>query len=390
MPLQYRLFVVFLLLSGSFISCVNTNKVISETAKSPIIIIEGQVTNTETGEPISGAEVWIESTTIHAKTDESGAYSFRIPRGYYTILARQSDKFHNVVSKDLNLDPDVWSNQTVNFELDEASEVGGSYSAYDEEQHEMAVETFTKHFINDEIYEEEGLKCSLQNPEDLHFSEGGEGVLNVNGPVELKLKNHDLGYNITILLDDYRSKDYGEILGVESEAEYLFEEMTPANAEQAAVWESNRQKYFNGSFRHFLIAMVSDKSPLTFGYRVFLGQSVTSTSAMAFTETSVNDIEAEKSTFMLPPLETNGAYILRFSDELRVENIEREIYDPHNIMGLDSYPQETSWVSLVGQSAEFSRNGLVKDPDKISLRGVWRYTPVCKMLPKNYLPKTEK
>lgn len=389
MPLQYRLFFVILILSGTIISCVNTNKVISETAKSPIIIIEGQVTNAETGEPIPGAEVWIESTTINAKTDHSGAYSFRIPRGYYTILARQEDKFHNYVSRDLNLDPDVWSNQTVNFELDETSGVGGSYSAYDEERHRIAVETFTKHYINDEILEADGLKCSLQNPEDLRFSDGEEGVINVNGPVELKIQNHDLGYNITVLMEDYISKDYGEILGMEAKADYLFEEMIPENAKQAALWESNRQKYFKGSFRHFLIAMISDKSPLTFGYRVFLGQSVTSTSAMAFTETTVNDIEAEKSTFLLSPLETNGAYILRFSDELRVENIERGIYDPHNIMGLDSYPQETSWVSLVGQSAEFSRNGLVKNPDKISLRGVWRYTPVCKMLPKDYLPQVE-
>jgi hypothetical protein len=111
---------------------------------------------------------------------------------------------------------------------------------------------------------------------------------------------------------------------------------------------------------------------------------------MAYTETTVSNIEAEKSRLLLPPLETNGAYILRFSDELRVENIESGIYDPHDIMGLDSYPQETSWVSLVGQSAEFSRNGLVKNPDKISLRGVWRYTPVCKMIPKDYLPKAEK
>lgn len=384
-----RLFIVLLLLSGSLISCVNTNKVITDTAKSPILYVNGLVVNQETSEPIPDVDVWVEETTIHAKTNEEGKYKFQVPRGYYTIVAHGNNQSFTNNFKELHLESNMWSDQMVNFELEEKPGVGGRNFDYESEARERAVETFQKHYINDEMYEDGGLNCSLQNTEDLLFSDTEDGVLNVGGPVELLVQNRDLGYNITVLLEDYISKDYGEILGIEADADYLFEEMTPENQEQAQMWEKNRQEYFKGSFRHFLIAMVSDKSPLTFGYRIFLGQSVTNTSAMAYTQTSVNDIEAEKNSFILPPLTNNGSHILRFEDELRVENVERGVSDPHNIMGLDDYLHETSWVSLVSPSAEFSKNGLIKDDENVSLRGVWRYTPVCKMIPKDFLPNAE-
>lgn len=384
-----RLFIAILLVSGAFISCVNTNKVITNTARSPILNVVGRVTNQETGEPISGVDVWVEGTSIHQKTNKKGEYSFRVPRGYYDLLTHSEEGAYLSESKELHLEANMWADQTVNFELEEKDK--NTNSGNSEADQKELKNLFISHYINDEINKEDGLKCTVQNPDDIHFVERDEeGVMDVMNPVEIKVQNQDLGYDITILLEKYISKDYGEILGKEVTASYLFEKMTPSNPEEAQKWEKNREEHFNGSFRHFLIAMVSDKTPLTFGYRIYLGQSVTSTSAMAYTETSVNDIEAEKSSFILPPLRSNGAYILRFREELRVENVESGIYDPQNIMGLDNYLQETSWVSLMTQSVEFSNNGLLKEPQNVSLRGVWRYTPVCKMIPKDYLPQTKK
>ncbi|MEX0843827.1 MAG: carboxypeptidase regulatory-like domain-containing protein [Balneolaceae bacterium] len=66
-------------------------------------------------------------------------------------------------------------------------------------------------------------------------------------------------------------KEYGEILGVNVEADYFFEEMKPKTEREAEHWEHNRQKYFDGSLRHFLIAMAGDKSPFYFGYRLYSG-----------------------------------------------------------------------------------------------------------------------
>jgi hypothetical protein len=134
--------------------------------------------------------------------------------------------------------------------------------------------------------------------------------------------------------------------------------------------------------------MASDKSPLYFGYRMYSGQFVSSTSAMAYSSSSVSDIEVEKYDIFYPEL--NGNTVLKLDGELRVEYVNKGVNDPNGIMGLDLYPYQTSWLSLSIPSIEFSKNGTFRSPQYVEEKGVWRYTPVCKMVPENYLPKLKK
>jgi len=201
--------------------------------------------------------------------------------------------------------------------------------------------------------------------------------------------NEELGYRIHVFLEEYVAKKYSQIIGQNVDASYFFEELEPINKQQEEEWEQRRKDFFEGSFRHFLIAMASEKSPLYFGYRIFSGQAVTNTTAMAYSSSSVSDIEKEKYEIVRPSYE-NENFLLQSDEEIRVEYIEQGVDDPDRIMGLQSYKYQTSWISLNNSSAEFTRNGLLKDKNALELKGYWRYVPVCKMLPKDYLPKIEK
>ncbi|MEX2603906.1 MAG: hypothetical protein WD361_06870 [Gracilimonas sp.] len=107
---------------------------------------------------------------------------------------------------------------------------------------------------------------------------------------------------------------------------------------------------------------------------------------MAYTASEVSDIEVEKEAF-LKPSNDKGAWLLEFNDELRIEYLKNRVDDPDRIMGLKDYKYQTSWLSLISASVQFSKNGTVKNPDLLEKKGVWRYTPVCKMLPTDYLPE---
>lgn len=410
----------FFLVAASFIlfSCTNSSKFINETASVPLFNVTGKVTEQKTGQPVSGVKIWVEGTTINANTGTKGTFSLKIPEGHYKVLAQHTGYAKDVNALKLERDTDTVRDfnftikqkpgkgtyisrsientfepdsgfESVKIELllqkiDSLEEVitGLETKLYGKDPQIMA--TLTQEFVQQYINKGD-LNCTLINYEEVTFSEREEGVLWINNPIILTVMNYELGYEIKVHLEEYISKKYSEILGVTVDADYYFKELEPENPDQQKLWEKSREHYFEGSLRHFLIAMASDKSPLYFGYRIFSGQFVSNTSAMAYSSSDVSDIEVEKYEVFFPDV-LKGYMILSLDGELRVEYLEKRVNDPHNIMGLGMYQDQTSWLSLNTPSIEYSKNGIVKNPENVEVKGVWRYTPVCQMLPSNYLP----
>ncbi len=369
-------------------ACSNSAKVINETAQTPQAQFEGKIIEKESGQPISNAIVWVEGTTIRTKSDNQGKYKLKIPKGYYEIFAGAEGYIDDVASLAL----EDANGRVHDFILEKKLSRGNyvSFSSNDAEAQEERkakknekLQTFIEHYINND------LNCELQNPNDITFADSEEGVMWIKDPVDLHVANYELGYNIKVRLNEYVSKEYSEILGLNVDADYFFEEMEPKNSEQAERWKKNRNYHFKGSLRHFLIAMASNKSPRYFGYRLYAGQFVSNSTAMAYSSSSVSDVEKEKYELFFPN-NLNGNTILKVGEELRIEYVEKGVDDPDNIMGLNLYKYQTSWLSLNGDSIEFSRNGMFSNPYQVEIKGVWRYTPVCKMVPKDYLPPMEK
>lgn len=422
-------FLVFVLSVFIMAGCGNSAKVINQTASVKVVTVEGKVHSEEDGDAVSDAKVWVEGTTITASTNASGQYKIRVPRGYYKVLVSSNGYYEQ--TKSLDLDVEVNSVEEFNFALktklnlgsyvsqnrekaddtpvfetkemkriwvleeqvdslqkiiDNKGEVGDSgnengISANSEIQEDSILDRFIEQYINDD------LSCEVANPNDIRFySNAEEGVIRLDRPVKIIVNNYDLGYVVTVDLEKYISKQYSEILGVTIDADYYYKEMEPKNAREQKRWDRNRKEMFEGSMRHFLIAMASEQSPLFFGYRLYNGQFVNSTSVMAYSNSTVSDVEADKNGVIYPNLFT-GNSTMKFEGELRVEYIKRGVEDPDGIMGLDMYKHQTAWLSLNAPGAEFTQNGLLKNPDKVEVKGVWRYQPVCKMLPSDYLPE---
>lgn len=370
-------------------SCSNSSKIINQTAKSKKAQFEGKVVDEESRNPIPNATVWVEGTTIQTITDDQGEYSFALPKGYYEIFAQAEgftdDKATLVLENSDGRVHDFILKKRLNRGNYINSANGDTNSREEKELLRTEnVKKFIDHYINND------LKCELQNPQDITFadSKGEEGLMWIKDPVELRVVNWELGYKIRIMMNEYVSKEYSGILGLNVDADYFFEEMEPENEEQAKRWEKNRNYHFKGSLRHFLIAMASDKSPRYFGYRLYSGQFVSSSTAMAYSSSSVTDVEKQKYELFFPN-NLNGNTILKLKDELRIEFVEKGVDDPDNIMGLNMYQYQTSWLSLNGDTIEFSNNGMFTTPLQVEVKGVWRYTPVCKMVPKDYLPPVE-
>lgn len=372
-------------------ACSNTNKIINETATHNSAVVEGKVKDVSNQDPVPNATVRVEGTTITGSTNDEGSFSLSVPKGYYEIQADRDGYTEGLRIVEVkrnsrvieNFDFEITEEQrpesgNLNVSVSGANSGTNGHNSGDSKKHE----NFISYYINND------LNCSLENPGDIHFAQTPSDEIRINNPVKLHIMNHDLGYKIRVDLNSFISKDYGEILGTDVDAEYYFEELEPENEEQAKRWEKNREKYFEGSLRHFLIALASNKSALTFGYRMYSGQSVNTTSAMAFSSSTVTDVEVEKIDLINNNVvfEQSENFVISFEDELRVEYVRKGVNDPADIMGLDDYDNQTSWITLNNRYAEFTNNGIIIEPESVDLKGVWRYTPVCEMLPKDYLP----
>ena len=384
-------------------SCKNTNIAISETASMPYKPVKGVVKSLETGKPIQNANLVVKGTTITSETDENGAFSMYLPAGYYEIEACKEGA-GQVVEKvtintqetevgDLSLEISNTSLKSNKYAYN--SECGGFVQ--DENDNDVSTSAFTsteidkvnpevlQKFIN--YYINDDLNCKLLNPADVTFENSGdENTLRIEKPVELKVLNNELGYEVTISLRDYAAKDYGDIVGVDQDADYFFKELTPVDEAQAKEWAKKRNQMFNGSFRHFLISMASEKSPFYFSYRLYSGTYVQNTTIMAYSTSSASDIEIGKDR-IISQGNSLGTFNIGSPDEIRVEYIRKGNHDPNGIMGLKLYDYQTSWITIMSDKAEFTKNGILKNPELVKITGAWRYTPVCRMLPTDYLPE---
>ncbi len=384
-------------------SCKNTNIAISETASMPYKPVKGVVKSLETGKPIQNANLVVKGTTITSETDENGAFSMYLPAGYYEIEACKEGA-GQVVEKvtintqetevgDLSLEISNTSLKSNKYAYN--SECGGfvqdendndvstsaSTSTEIDKVNPEVLQKFINYYINDD------LNCKLLNPADVTFENSGdENTLRIEKPVELKVLNNELGYEVTISLRDYAAKDYGDIVGVDQDADYFFKELTPVDEAQAKEWAKKRNQMFNGSFRHFLISMASEKSPFYFSYRLYSGTYVQNTTIMAYSTSSASDIEIGKDR-IISQGNSLGTFNIGSPDEIRVEYIRKGNHDPNGIMGLKLYDYQTSWITIMSDKAEFTKNGILKNPELVKITGAWRYTPVCRMLPTDYLPE---
>ncbi|SMO46079.1 carboxypeptidase regulatory-like domain-containing protein [Gracilimonas mengyeensis] len=392
-----------------FLSCSNTDKVINKTAYTDEVEISGTVIGSQSGEPLSKGTVWIEGSSFSTQVAEDGTFSMTVPKGFYTLVAEQEGLQRSRQLVELEEDKSIefrLMDYTSAESSDSITEEPASLSGMNERvtylerqvdslevmvkrlqrrlygmQAEGKIQTFVNHYINDD------LNCEVVNSEDINFDVTEEaGVMNISESVDLVVMNYELGYEVRVALRGYRSKRYDNVVGIKADADYFFREMTPRSNTQAEQWKLKRKEMFEGSLRHFLIALASDKPPIYFGYVFYAGSFVQNVSGLGYSSTERGDQQVQKD-FFYQESNFSDTNILSFEDEIRVEYKRRGNTDPDNIMGLEDYLNQTSWISLNTDRLEFTDNGTLKDPNLLEVNGYWAYTPVCKMLPANYLPE---
>jgi hypothetical protein len=211
-------------------------------------IVKGKVLSAETGQPLQGASVFAQNTTIGTATDADGNYTIYLPNGGYDLVVTFTG--HNSDSR--RVTTGVEENKSVNFQLKQKEKEMVDVTVVASSEVKDGWEKYGSFFLDNFIGKTTNSKqCSIKNPEILKFFYSKrKNRLKVTAAEPLLIENKALGYTIKYALDSFTHEYATEI---SLYAGYpLFEEMAPANNEQLAQWTANRQAAYQGSILHFM------------------------------------------------------------------------------------------------------------------------------------------
>ncbi len=335
--------------------------------------LRGAVIDDETGEPLPGVHVFIAASMIGTTTNAQGRYRLeRVPLGahrlYVTMLGFDAMSQDIVLNEarpyafNFSLRPRV-------YELDSVVVV-----ARRDRRWKRRLKKFNALFIGETPFAD---KTEIINPEVLSFADEN-GIFSARAAAPLVIENRALGYRLRYhLMDFYHQKDR-----IRYQGEPLFEELTPRNQKEAAMWASNRRQAFHGSLRHFLLSLL-DGTTEAEGFVLYEGRSARGP------RRNPEHNRIEGSTLLqegpLPVLKeltfqhaVEVVYTKEFEDTAYLDWINRPYATPG--------PQE-SWLLLEVFPALVDIHGTLIDPYTVTMAGYLSFSRVAEMLPKEYRPE---
>lgn len=232
---------IFFFILAAFLNC--------SISAAQVHSVFGTVLNAETGEPLYLANVFFNKTTIGTQTDKNGRFLIKnIPNGMYMLVisyvgfteAKVKLTFPRKTLRPLKV---LMKPKTV--ELENLIVKGESPKIW-----KKGFETFKEYFLG---VSRNADKIKILNPYVLEFKDNKElFIATAKRPIEII--NKALGYHITYYLDKYvvnypSLSAYGSV---------RFTPLKPESLQQLLFWKQQRKRAYQGSFRHFIDALVFD------------------------------------------------------------------------------------------------------------------------------------
>lgn len=353
------------------------------SAQVPAATLTGTVVDAETGEPLPGASVFIARSLIGTTSGRDGSFVLRgVPIGAHRLYV--SFVGYESAARDLLLrEPRVY---TFAFELGPAVvELEGDVIVEGERDDRWArrLANFTERFIGETPNASE---TKIMNPEVLSFDGSGVQGLKATVSEPLIIENRALGYRITYFLREF-SATGGR---TSYDGEPLFEEMTPADAIEAARWNENRRRAFVGSLRHFMLAALAGKLEPQ-GFQVFM-RSETATGEIGDRRTPLDPSgllrAGEVATEKVLQID-NGFLEVIFTGELE-DRAYRDWLGTRDGMGAITLPRDryqTSWLRTENGPTVVDYKGDFADPYGVTQYGYLAFERVADEVPKEYRPR---
>lgn len=337
--------------------------------------ISGKIIDEATKQPLQGASVFAENTTIGTATNDQGFFTLRLPGGGYSIAVTFTG--YQTETKRVTAG-DAGNNEIVieikkkekameEFVVKSTSEVADGLAKYGE--------FFLENFIGKTANSKE---CYIKNKEALKFFYYRRTKrLKILATAPLEIVNDALGYTVKYQLDSF-VHEYNTQVSLYT-GNPLFQEMQSGDQAQVEKWNAARKVAYNGSILHFMRGMYQKKLKEE-GFEIqFIVKN--------------NDKETA-----VPLKNFYGAVNYNMDDSSKMVDIfprQKEVAVIYkNEASSDLYMQTTPDASskfqlsvlsfLPDESLNIEENGFYFEQNDITITGYWAWEKVGDMLPYDF------
>ncbi len=287
--------------------------------------ITGRIIDAQTNEPLFGAAVYYDNTSIGVTSNEDGSFSIVYKSDLKSPLVFSFLGYHSVSISQLENNQDLLITMTKKTEsLDEiVIETRNVWSR------ESMLKEFLKLYLGES---ENGLSCQLLNPEDLVLSyHSKRKQLRARAKAPLRIKNNRLQYLITVDLSIFEA-NYWFVSKNKKRRNLNFVHYSGSNFYSSLTKDLSREtiklrrKTYRGSVLHFMRSIANDRISRE-GYEILAGSLAVNPSRY---------IEVEK--------QTDGSSLVRFRGTFTVRYKKKESSVVKSIMeyfSIDSYGNHT-------------------------------------------------
>lgn len=342
--------------------------------------LTGQVLDGETGMALVGAHVFLANSTQGTVSDSDGHFTLHpLPAGTHEIAASMLG--YTLASVHMTFPRDEQSPHTFRLTPRVLTMEGVVVAAERDEEalqnRSRFIDRFTDHFLGNT---ENASKCTLLNPEVLHFAEASEDRLLVQSTEPLLIENRALGYRLFYHLKELEATDSG----VRYYGTIRFEELPPRNRRERRRWHRNRREAYEGSIQHFITTLAEANN----GHAVRRAGYVVGLSTRFETD-PMYAIGVHEEELLQPATEPHR-YFLTYPDYLQIfYEPDMPLAPPVGIPGggrNEGKEAYTSWIKLNGGAAEVDAFGHFSEPYAVTTYGLWGRSRVADALPRNYRP----
>ena len=332
--------------------------------------ITGMVIDQSTRQPLAGASVFCQNTTIGVVSSSEGNFTLRLPAGGYDLIVSYTgyETYVQRISNDQASAPLVIEMKKQDKIMQEvavvaSNEVADGWAKYGK--------FFLENFIGTTP---NATTCKVENTDSLHFYfSKRRNRLKVLTTADLVIWNHALGYKIRYQLDSF-VHEYND--GISTFSGYpLFEEMDGTDSQKIA-WNINRAKAYHGSRMHFM--------------RSWYDSSLT---RQGFAIERLTDSGAIDGALIENPFDSTFYHADSSDVEIDLKGRFRVVYrsevpDPRYLAHYKFSPHTRAQISAIDILDVFviERNGYFYEQSDMVNSGYWSWEKLADALPYNYAP----
>jgi hypothetical protein len=330
--------------------------------------VSGKVIDKDTQQPLAGVSIFLSNASAGTTSGNDGNFTISNVRGgqyemVISIIGYATSRQTIMVNNNLSL-----PNVELSLQAIEMKTVRIGIDKHWAEHYAI----FKQEFLGRSDFAKD---CDILNPHALDFDyDKDKGELTATASVFLEIENRALGYKIKYMLNSFSNSYSTGVLYFEGTA--FFEDMQ-GRPGQVKRWHKNRQQAYLGSSMHFLRSVISNRVAEE-GFKV---ERLIRKPNPAW-KGGLNNKYIE--TLVTTPLNTTdyirltdqkGEYAIDFKDCLNI------IYN--------NEPLNSSVVIINTPYIFFDNNGIILNPQYVTMDGVWGGNRVAELLPVDYEPEAK-